>query len=325
MKKNRTILNLLAGMALLLAAGCDEEEYQLKFSHHLHVTGNEMGCDECHGEPGAEFNVISHETCTDCHDEPEAEEIGPETCGYCHQEKQVELYQAAAQLTEEMTADSAEAEEQAAASASLFLHTEALAGKCTDCHNYLLDEELVHVPELTRSEIVAIRNKAHMSGDACTACHIGMDRDTQPVSHDQAWMKRHGMHGVLDEASCSVCHSEDSCTECHSVMQPASHNNLFRLQTHGALARWNRDGCQVCHEEDSCRSCHEESRPRSHNARWEENHCYGCHIAAPQGEGCVVCHEEGNSVLTHQRFWPPVHDRFGDLANCFTCHDPYED
>ena len=89
MKTNRIIISLFSG-AVLLLTGCDEEKYQLKFSHYIHVTDNEMDCDECHGELGEPtFLAISHDTCIDCHDEPEEEEINQETCGYCHQEKQL--------------------------------------------------------------------------------------------------------------------------------------------------------------------------------------------------------------------------------------------
>ena len=60
--------SLAAGGVVLLLAACDEDKYTLKFSHHLHVTENEMSCDECHGELGQpSFTALSHETCSDCH------------------------------------------------------------------------------------------------------------------------------------------------------------------------------------------------------------------------------------------------------------------
>lgn len=296
--------------ALLVVTGCEEEEYSLKFSHALHVTENEMACDECHGELGSSFKALSHETCIDCHDEPEEKEIKESTCGYCHVGKLGEI------LRESKV-------EPEAPLKAVFVHTDALAGKCMECHGELMGEDLTFVPKLKRKDIVRIRDDAHASGKACTVCHVDMAVDQAPQDHYQLWLKRHGAFGMQTDASCSVCHSEDSCQECHSVMQPVSHNNQFRQRTHGVIAGWDRNTCMVCHEEDSCQSCHAQASPRSHRARWSENHCYGCHTSATAGEGCVVCHEDGNNVLLHQSFWPPVHDRFGDQANCYDCHNPY--
>lgn len=315
MKLNRITTHLFLGAALFLLAGCDEKEYGLKFSHYLHVEDNGMDCGDCHGEPGTpDFNSISHQTCLDCHDEPEAEEIGPETCGMCHQEKQLPMLE-----------DWKTGPEKP--SRGIFVHTEALAGRCTDCHKGLLDENLAMVPEMTRSDVVALRDSAHDSGQDCLTCHVDMARDQAPSSHDHVWMKRHGMLGMQDNASCSVCHAEDSCMECHSIMQPASHNNLFRRQTHGTLAAWNRDSCQVCHEEDSCASCHANSRPMSHVGRWaasgmKPTHCIGCHNTSAPGDGCATCHEGGNDVLLHEKYWggAPIDHNQPGIENCYICH-----
>lgn len=324
MKTHGIIQGATVAAFLVLLAGCKEEEkYQLRFSHYLHVTENEMACDECHGEPGQpSFNAISHDTCIDCHEEPEAEEITTETCGLCHQEKQLALF-LLPELEEEETAD----EVEDTPSRNVFVHTAALANQCTDCHEGLLDEELETVPMLRRSDILSIREASHGSGQACLTCHVDMDRAQEPATHDVAWMKRHGQFGIQDDASCSVCHSEDSCRECHSVMQPVNHNNIWRMRTHGVVAAWNRASCIVCHEEDSCNSCHAENRPRSHNARWAASgmrptHCIGCHNTSTPGDGCVTCHEGGNDVMLHERYWggAPINHNQPGIENCYGCH-----
>ncbi len=307
----RTILTGFACAVLALLSGCKEEEYRLRFSHHLHVTENGLECADCHGAPGAAaFKPISHATCADCHDEVAAEKISKDTCGICHEERQL----------------SGLKEWKAGADGrhSLFVHTDALAGRCQECHAPIMAEKLDQVPQLRHGDIIKLRDEAHFSAKDCATCHVDMDRNTAPASHDQLWMRRHGLLGMQDEAACSVCHAEESCRQCHAVEQPVSHNNLWRLRTHGIQASWNREGCLVCHEEDSCTSCHSQNQPRSHNARWRENHCYGCHTDTPPNEGCVVCHEEGGSVLLHEGFWPPVHNLFGNQANCYDCHYPYE-
>ena len=325
MKIKRTILTFgTAAVLLLLMVGCDEDKYQLKFSHYIHVTDNEMGCDECHGELGKpSFMAITHKTCIDCHDEPEAEEINAKTCGYCHQEKQLP------NLKEWTPAP-------ATSNRNVFVHTEALAGQCKDCHDDLFAEALSSVPKLTRSDIIEIRDDAHASGQDCLTCHTDMDPAQQPESHDLAWTKRHGFFGIQTDAACSVCHTEDSCKQCHSITQPASHNNLWRLRSHGAVASWDRDRCQVCHEEDSCTECHSQTRPRSHTGRWGKgkyaSHCIGCHTAASEGEGCMVCHENANDPLVHSEVWgnDGVHEplyvsgQYGGVDSCFECHYKYD-
>jgi hypothetical protein len=309
-------LTVLLGAATVLLTGCDEDKYTLKFSHYIHVTDNEMDCDECHGEVGEpSFMAITHESCTDCHDEPEAKEISMETCGYCHQEKHLP----------NLAAWKAEPVEPLR---NIFVHTEALSGKCQDCHADLFAENLSSVPKLNQNDIVNIRDEAHSSGQDCLACHTDMAPDQAPADHDLVWMKRHGTFGMQDDAACGVCHAEESCRECHSSVQPMSHNNMFRLKTHGTLASWNRESCMVCHEEDSCVSCHSEARPRSHNGRWSAapgakytpGHCVGCHESASEGEGCMVCHEGANDVVAlHEDYWPD--DLFhGVLLNCYDCH-----
>ena len=329
--------------AAFLVAGCEEEEYQLKFSHHIHVTENEMDCSDCHGEPGeSSFYTLTHDTCIDCHDEVEAEEVHMDTCGYCHEKKLLP------QL-EDWTPE-------ARSVRNIFVHTIAMADQCGECHGAILDEHLDVVPRLRREDILQIREDAHSTEQDCIACHVDMDRYQEPASHDLAWLQRHGQLGIQTDAACSVCHSEDSCRECHSVMQPVSHNNLWRLRTHGVEAAWDRASCMVCHEEDSCTSCHSQVAPRSHgplwaerhgtwepgrcmvchepdtcNAchaenspkshmfNWDDNHCTQCHVT--DGESCVVCHEGGNNkAALHENEWPSWHDGFNNQTDCLPCH-----
>lgn len=316
MKIHCFIQGTAVAVLLVLFAGCKEEDkHQLRFSHYLHVEDMEMACSDCHGDLG-EFQVISHATCIDCHDEPEAKQMTPETCGMCH--IQDKLYK--------LKLVDTNAVEKTAARA-VFVHTEALESRCAECHGELMNEELETVPMLNRRDIVAIRETAHGSGQDCLTCHVDMARNQMPANHDVAWMKRHGQLGIQDEASCNVCHSEDSCKECHSVMQPVNHNNIWRMKSHGAVAAWNRASCQVCHEEDSCASCHAENRPRSHNGRWaapgaKPSHCIGCHNTSTPGDGCVTCHEGGNDVMLHEQYWGGAsidHNQPG-IENCYICH-----
>ena len=316
----RIIRNCLVAAGLILLCGCEEEDqYQLRFSHYLHVEDVGLECGDCHGELGdAGFNRITHDACIDCHDEPEAEQMTPETCGICHvQEK---LYTLKLREKEDEVAESESAQ-------SVFIHTESLEGRCAECHESLMDEEMEVLDRMQRSDVLAIREAAHVSGQDCATCHVGLDPAISPPRHDQAWTKRHGMLAMQDDAACSVCHVQESCSDCHSVMQPMSHNNLFRTSTHGAMAAWDRNSCMVCHEEDSCTSCHADTRPRSHNARWaapgfKPTHCIGCHDTSTPGDGCVTCHEGGNDILLHEQYWGGASFDHSKITteSCYICH-----
>jgi hypothetical protein len=121
------------------------------------------------------------------------------------------------------------------------------------------------------------------------------------------------------EDRCTLCHQQgNSCSTCHQRMPPASHDNTFRLRTHGLQASIDRSGCGVCHTQDSCASCHRVTQPRSHRGGFgapTNNHCVSCHLPV-QDTGCRACHAS-----------TPSHDRAARLPadhvpsmNCRLCH-----
>lgn len=297
--------SLIAGLSLglLLLSGCKEEDYRLVFSHNLHVEENGMDCDECHGGFSPEgFTRVSHATCADCHEEVESEDISKKTCGICHVQKTREEFD---QL----------AREPRSGPRGVFVHTEALAGQCADCHGGILNEDLTSVPKLDRQDVLAIRNRSHAREQDCSQCHVDMDMDTPPQNHELDWQQRHGFFASQEDAACSVCHTENSCQECHSVTQPRSHNNLWRRKTHGVEAMWGRESCTLCHEPESCDSCHQEVKPMSHTAAWKDTHCVNCHTSPSSGEGCVVCHQDG-VIDSH----PNPHPAGFRSRHCDNCH-----
>ena len=181
MRAHRTVRLRWLAFALLplpvLLAGCDKDRYGLIFSHQLHVEENEMDCDECHGEVSeAGFSVITHETCSDCHDEPEAEEISRKTCGLCHREENLEEL---------------EAGDPGVPRTGPFVHTEALEGKCGECHGTIMAEDLDRVPRMRPRDVLRIREQSHAQGMDCNLCHVGMDPEVPPADHDRDWMRRH--------------------------------------------------------------------------------------------------------------------------------------
>jgi len=311
LKTNITIEKLITCAACLMTitvmSGCKEEDpnYYLYFSHETHVNEYDASCSDCHGEStDGRFTKPSHASCVDCHDDwIETAKISEKTCGQCHKERNLE------ELAE------LEAPEPTLAVGGAFVHTEALTDRCNECHGTLFGDKLFKVPELRRGEILRIRDEAHQWNMACDACHVDMDQEIPPPNHNQNWMRRHGALGQETDNTCGMCHQEESCSECHQEVMPDSHNNIWRLKTHGIEAAWDRARCQVCHEEDSCTACHEEVRPRSHNAAWERNHCMQCHQSSAAGTGCYFCHGIGLDDHPNPH---PVNWRSG---HCQRCHD----
>lgn len=291
-------------LAVLLVAGCNEESsYQLSFNHKMHVEDFELSCADCHGDvSGGRFQAPSHDSCIDCHEDWIKAEVEEDTCGNCHKVEDLVGWAARPPAEPEQVV------------AGVFVHTEALAGSCLDCHGQLFGDDVDRVKPLSRDEVIALRDRAHRSGMECSACHVGMDPDIPPPSHDLNWERTHGEWGLRSDNACSVCHTEQSCRECHQESMPVSHNNLWRLKTHGIEAAWSRDRCEVCHEQDSCNACHAEVQPVSHRAGWIQSHCDQCHLDSAAGTGCAMCHE--SSLGDH----PNPHRPNYRSTHCDSCH-----
>ncbi len=299
-------------VGLLLASGCDEEEqYVLRFSHHLHVEENGIECGECHEETEQGlFTLPAHDICVMCHEDIiETDKIAEETCGTCHVEQDLEAI--------------GKLEPPKRPTRDVFRHSEALQGACRECHGTMFVEGVEHIWVWTREDVVAIREKGMATDRPCKACHQELDPKWAPSNHQRNWIDRHGVYAAEHEFDCTSCHFPDNCDECHRARQPSSHNTLWRLRTHGIEASWDRQRCQVCHQEDFCSGCHRDVRPRSHSAAWRQRHCLQCHSSLSLGTGCETCHPGGIEV--HEDLAPPAWH--ADLAiSCLNsgCHGPVD-
>ena len=241
-------------------------------------------------------------------------QAGPKTCGKCHTGKTPEAYAALPGSTNK--------------TASTFRHSDALAKRCAECHATVMDKTQKRVPEMTSAKKDKIKEQAHAWGMDCATCHEDMDKKTRPPSHAQDWARRHGPLGSQPGNGCGVCHTAMSCKECHQVIKPESHNNLFRLKTHGVEAARDRARCQVCHTAESCDLCHENNRPVSHAANWKKDHCLNCHETPNPGTGCGVCHEVNldNHPNPHDAGWLKTHCNnchigTPEFTQCTVCHE----
>ena len=312
MKFRKYSLILFCIVSLVGISACKEKDrFVLNFSHSLHVDENGMSCSDCHGElENGHFKEPDHDTCSDCHsDLIDSNDITVETCGVCHVEK-------------DLTAIGEEEEDDEEETTGVFQHSSSLEGKCTLCHSKNIGKEATQIKEMTRSDVVEAREKAHSSGIDCQACHgkeIGVD--IAPSNHSQNWVKRHGVYSAEEDASCTVCHPQESCKECHQSQKPTSHNNLWRIKTHGMEASWDRDTCMTCHKNDYCIGCHKDTQPQSHRANWRDRHCLGCHASDSAGTGCSLCHEGNIRNEGHTENWTSMHNSLPTDFDCLVCHN----
>jgi len=143
--------------------------------------------------------------------------------------------------------------------------------------------------------------KCHLEEDAdldCFTCHVENARlkkskDLTPwrIAHGPKWRSN---HALLDIELCRVCHTSEYCFRCHQI-RDLPHSAGW-LNSHGKIAKGQREDCLVCHRESLCQGCHDLNMP--HGDQWLSQHstvaaergtkiCLDCHMA----RGCDDCHE----------------------------------
>jgi hypothetical protein len=281
------------------------------FSHAIHVVGEKLDCVMCHENVGVsdQPGMPVLDTCDTCHadidaDKPEAKHVA----NLFAKEEFAAVH--ASKLDQEQIF-------------SHKLHVKQVKS-CSACHtdiehNVAIDAEIA-VPMASCTACHAERKVP----SGCATCHREIREETAPPSHEHDWKRFHGRvvraGSVATADSCQLCHTESTCLQCHKEEEPQSHNEFFRLRSHGLVARMDRATCAVCHTPDSCDECHRDTRPLSHTGLWggpRDSHCLGCHLPL-QGEGCLVCHKSTPSHLTGApKPQVPPHNA---AMNCRQCH-----
>jgi hypothetical protein len=184
----------------------------------------------------------------------------------------------------------------------------------------------------------------------------------EPASHvDEGWLAEH--QSQASRSACATCHTTDDCRACHvspvpSVIAqlparadvvapgvhvarrgPQSHESLFFLGSHDALAAADGRSCATCHDETYCVGCHDApsgggyhppSFVASHPAQafGRDVECASCHNTQAF---CRACHVD-SGLTGFARTGPAFHDsqplwliRHGQsarqsLESCTTCH-----
>jgi hypothetical protein len=93
-----------------------------------------------------------------------------------------------------------------------------------------------------------------------------------------------------------TCVRSGSCASCHQGSIPNNHTVEFLEESHGSVARTNRESCMTCHEQRQCADCHDNEMPAWHNlllcrpARGEKERNAHMHIANQHRQSCMECH-----------------------------------
>ncbi len=154
----------------------------------------------------------------------------------------------------------------------------------------------------------------------CAECHRAEKRlpdgsyseEVIPDDHRaDAWMSTHGEPFLLSgEATCSICHTNESCSRCHPTVMPHPTTWLSTHTTSGYMP----DDCKVCHRDrDWCQECHHDP-DRSQEL---------------VAENCVNCHPEmrkdfsdiSKAKLAEHAAHFDVEDHVGRPHRCDDCHD----
>jgi len=290
------------------------------FTHKDHLDRG-LGCSDCHGGEEASFKAMpDQDTCMACHEDIDEDlPADRRAAAFFGDDGKGRWIHAGRQSSEINFSHESHAQDEES---------------CVRCHEWVMSSSFI--PEtagLSMDTCLSCHEKEVPGYTTCDVCHKEIRKDRRPPSHQLGWKVKHGRMarmGDLDllPRDCSICHTPDSCDMCHRAEVPRSHNNLWRLRGHAAMASMDRDRCAVCHKTDSCAACHQRTPPRSHRGAWGgpfQRHCNSCHL--PLGgfgeEGCALCHRGGT----------PGHDaapvRPGNPAHmttnpddCRACHTP---
>jgi hypothetical protein len=255
---------------------------------------SEIGCYECHGDPGPAYLVPGKfaERARRLGSEAYAHAIGgyeisataiksgagsvPDaTCERCHQ------------LRRKVTAYGRVIDHAEHAKKNM---------SCVSCHRRTAHPGV-------------LREQGYAMMAACFACHGRTKTAKAP-------------------GTCDVCHTKDF------DLVPDPHKEASWLAgDHGKAARTDTPHCAMCHERTFCRDCHGLDMPHpargwedGKNGHWtvaarDQAVCSKCH---PGGANlCSTCHHQDSGYDNTRGPWVGQHFRIArerDVSSCFSCH-----
>lgn len=348
--KRQQLVVLLFAAALGAGAACAQRPVT-RFPHARHLS--ELAC----GGPGQPECL----TCASCHqgaDERAAGWASPpaSSCTTCHDKpgESVTLPPRPAVAARPAALD------------IVFDHQKHLdmpevKGQCVKCHGGVVQAAVgaTAFPPM-RTCLGCHEHQAQYDGAQCGPCHeVQHLRQLKPVSflsHDTAWMKRHGVMARGAESQCALCHAQTQCDACHdattslrtelrnpdAIARELVHRFDF-LSRHALEARSQPGQCASCHQKTECDACHAQrgvsgaleaglnphplnwasgvgpgSNLHGREARRDIGSCAACHDQGP-ATNCVRCHRVGGFGGTpHPPGWRSTQPP--DAPACVDCH-----
>jgi hypothetical protein len=258
-----------------------DRENELNFAHDIHIA-RDYRCAVCHETfPHSPDSIERPDmpSCYRCHGAQHSAEgeVAPQECRACHPAG-FELVPA------DHTARFIESRHREAGTEDLLAcMTCHVSSSCAECHR---SEK--RLPDGSYSEEV-----------------IPDDHETDE------WMAEHGEPFLLSgEATCSICHTNESCSRCHMTVMP--HPTTW-LASH-TVSGYRQDDCRVCHSDRTwCQECHHD--PDRSQELSAEN-CVNCHPVmgdTPFSEIKVV------KLAEHAAHFE-VEEHVGRPHRCDDCH-----
>lgn len=308
--KNKVIITILSIASFGFLMSCDEEMAKYTFPHKPHFE-QEIDCESCHElADNGSMQMPVFDTCLICHDgQPEVFS----SCDQCHSDpKTLELDGDAVMSHQELFASHIDPVwSDVAMDHEKYIDMGQKA--CLECHKnveHTTHSSLANLP--TMDETMVFHDNNELSND-CQACHLELNKLTEPDSHDLGWMRNHGMSKEFGNMqSCLICHEQETCTSCHQTQKPRNHTNMWRRQTHGIQAAFNRESCLECHRNDECTTCHIAAAAP----------VPGTQFHTPDSD-CMACHSPMGAPRPSNRFLKPMPHRMMmgmTSQKCLQCH-----
>lgn len=225
---------------------------------------------------------------------------------------------------------------------------------CTECHNDLLENEVVHSPAKKDCERCHISTGVEHPNDNIAGFTLKSDvPDLCYECHDPK-NEEEFVHDPAQKGECLICHDIHNspniylvksdpisgiCLECHELEVPE--NNMV----HGAVTDGNCQACHNAHQADNkilmkssnlgrlCRSCHKDIRnelKKEHLHKPFKKECFSCHNGhsskeahladLPTKELCFSCHEDTHDSIQNASV---VHGVMNETESCLKCHSPH--
>jgi hypothetical protein len=324
---NLIIISII-GFIVLNAFEIGDDEIQgngneriIKFSHKLH--SEVIECKDCHSKVLQSKSLKDrllpdHENCSQCHTVDDESK-----CNTCHSE---EKFEALNQTKTEMIFNHS-------------LHLNEQKMECENCHKGLKEVDYSYQTPKVKPSMETCYN-CHNSDKGvttiqCENCHTSTV-NLIPANHKTSNFKSsHKFAAVGNDASCVMCHDNNSCGGCHvgtnmlveknlakDFYKPYSPHNFIDGTKQQQITKVHdlnyvyTHGIEIKGKESECLTCHQ-----------IETFCVECHNT-PGGDYAISgfvpsSHKASDFMIIGVGSGGGLHARYAkrDIENCASCHD----